>query len=266
MNALTVIRAPAQVKSGIGILAVWNLLEDDLRHWFFEVTSPVADLEGVTGAGLRQGRKGSVTRSGIGWVEQQYQSPLLIGGLAQDVVAIEFLTGGVGGAKLIVGLARVMDQHDLTVIVNTGDDIVMHGLHVSPDPDILIYTLAGAVNTETGWGMPLQLWVQAARLGLRVKEVAERLDISPAFSSSLVKLLVAKHYVTRERDKEDSRVAWVKVTKKGQDVLLRIYQQVQIHVDYFTSSIPQEETEAAFSVMMFYAGVSLKGTKPGTER
>jgi DNA-binding MarR family transcriptional regulator len=96
---------------------------------------------------------------------------------------------------------------------------------------------------------------------LRVKEVAERLDISPAFSSSLIKLLVAKHYVTRERDKEDSRVAWVKVTKKGQDVLLRIDQQVQIHVDYFTNSIPPDETEAAFSVMMFYAGVSLKPLK-----
>jgi DNA-binding MarR family transcriptional regulator len=93
---------------------------------------------------------------------------------------------------------------------------------------------------------------------LRVKEVAERLDISPAFSSSLVKHLVAKRYVTRERDKDDSRVAWVKVTRKGQDVLLRIDQQVQIHVDYFTNSIPPEETEAAFSVMMFYAGVSLK--------
>jgi LPPG:FO 2-phospho-L-lactate transferase len=65
---------------------------------------------------------------------------------------IAALTGGVGGSKLIVGLAHVMDPRDLTVIVNTGDDIVMHGLHVSPDPDILIYTLAGAVNPETGWG------------------------------------------------------------------------------------------------------------------
>jgi DNA-binding MarR family transcriptional regulator len=93
---------------------------------------------------------------------------------------------------------------------------------------------------------------------LRVKEVAERLDISPAFSSSLVKLLVAKHYVTSERDKTDSRVAWVKVTKKGQDLLHRIDEQVQIHVDYFTRGLSPEDTEAAFSVLMFYAGVSLK--------
>ncbi|HXJ02707.1 MAG TPA: 2-phospho-L-lactate transferase [Micropepsaceae bacterium] len=62
------------------------------------------------------------------------------------------LTGGVGGSKLALGLARVMDPRDLTIIANTGDDVVMHGLHVSPDPDILIYTLAGAVNPQMGWG------------------------------------------------------------------------------------------------------------------
>ena len=96
---------------------------------------------------------------------------------------------------------------------------------------------------------------------LRVKELAERLDISPAFSSSLVKLLVAKHYVTRERDKKDSRVAWVRVTKKGQDLLHRIDEQVQTHVDYFTRSLSPAETEAALSILMFYVGVSLKPGK-----
>ncbi len=94
---------------------------------------------------------------------------------------------------------------------------------------------------------------------LRVKEVAERLDISPAFSSSLVKMLVKKNYVTRERDKADSRVAWVKVTKKGRDTLHKIDEQVQAHVDYFTRGLSAKETEAALSILMFYAGVSLKG-------
>src|SRR5260221_10293410 len=65
---------------------------------------------------------------------------------------IAALSGGVGGAKLALGLYRAMDPSLLTMIVNTGDDIVMHGLHVSPDPDILIYTLAGALNEETGGG------------------------------------------------------------------------------------------------------------------
>ena len=63
------------------------------------------------------------------------------------------LAGGVGGSKLLLGLYRVMDPADLTIIVNTGDDVVMHGLHVSPDPDIITYTLAGVVNEENGWGI-----------------------------------------------------------------------------------------------------------------
>jgi LPPG:FO 2-phospho-L-lactate transferase len=65
---------------------------------------------------------------------------------------IAALAGGVGGSKLVLGLYRVMDPRDLTVIANTGDDVVMHGLRVSPDPDILIYTLVDLVNPETGWG------------------------------------------------------------------------------------------------------------------
>ena len=63
------------------------------------------------------------------------------------------LAGGVGASKLLWGLARVMDPSALTIIVNTGDDIRLHGLHISPDLDIVTYTLAGAVNTETGWGI-----------------------------------------------------------------------------------------------------------------
>ena len=62
------------------------------------------------------------------------------------------LAGGVGGAKLALGLYRTMKPRDLTVIVNTGDDIVLHGLYISPDPDIVTYTLAGVVNPEAGWG------------------------------------------------------------------------------------------------------------------
>lgn len=63
------------------------------------------------------------------------------------------LAGGVGGAKLALGLARVLPADRLTVVVNTGDDEVFHGLHVSPDLDTVMYTLAGLANPETGWGL-----------------------------------------------------------------------------------------------------------------
>ena len=61
------------------------------------------------------------------------------------------LAGGVGGAKLLVGLQRVVD--DLTAIVNTGDDCRIYGVHVSPDVDIVTYWLAGIADVERGWGI-----------------------------------------------------------------------------------------------------------------
>lgn len=68
------------------------------------------------------------------------------------------LTGGVGGAKLAHGLHRILPPGALTCIVNTGDDFEHLGLHVSPDVDTLIYTLAGAENRATGWGRRDETW------------------------------------------------------------------------------------------------------------
>jgi LPPG:FO 2-phospho-L-lactate transferase len=67
----------------------------------------------------------------------------------QSIVA---LAGGVGASKLLLGLYDVMDPADLTAIVNTGDDIILHGLKISPDLDIVTYTLAGIIDTKKGWG------------------------------------------------------------------------------------------------------------------
>jgi LPPG:FO 2-phospho-L-lactate transferase len=68
------------------------------------------------------------------------------------------LAGGVGAAKLLRGLVAVVPPSDITAVVNTGDDVVLHGLHVSPDLDTVTYTLAGAVNPETGWGLTGETW------------------------------------------------------------------------------------------------------------
>jgi len=92
---------------------------------------------------------------------------------------------------------------------------------------------------------------------LSVKEIAERLDISPAFASSLVKLLVERGYVTARRDKADQRIVRVAITKDGKALLYRIDEHVQIHVDYFTRQLSQEQREAVVSVLMHYVGASL---------
>ncbi len=68
------------------------------------------------------------------------------------------LAGGVGGAKLVDGLAIVLPAEDLTVIVNTGDDFEHLGLSISPDLDTVMYTLAGLANPETGWGRADETW------------------------------------------------------------------------------------------------------------
>src|SRR5260370_15487415 len=65
---------------------------------------------------------------------------------------ITALAGGVGASKLLLGLYEVMAPALLTIIVNTGDDIVLHGLKISPDLDIVTYTLAGDVDAAKGWG------------------------------------------------------------------------------------------------------------------
>ena len=68
------------------------------------------------------------------------------------------LAGGVGGAKLVDGLASAMPLKDLTVVVNTGDDFEHLGLTISPDLDTVLYTLAGVANPETGWGRAEETW------------------------------------------------------------------------------------------------------------
>ncbi len=63
------------------------------------------------------------------------------------------LAGGVGAARFLDGLARVVPQRELFIIGNTGDDTEQHGLHVSPDLDTVVYTLAGLDNRQHGWGL-----------------------------------------------------------------------------------------------------------------
>ena len=77
---------------------------------------------------------------------------------------IAVLTGGVGGAKLVLGLCHAMPATDVVAIVNTGDDFEHLGLRVSPDIDTLLYTLAGKANAVQGWGREGETWSFMAAL------------------------------------------------------------------------------------------------------
>jgi LPPG:FO 2-phospho-L-lactate transferase len=74
------------------------------------------------------------------------------------------LAGGVGAARMLGGLVSVLPAADITAVVNTGDDTVMHGLHISPDLDTVTYTLAGMINPDTGWGLRDETWSAMAEL------------------------------------------------------------------------------------------------------
>lgn len=85
-------------------------------------------------------------------------------------ISVTALAGGIGASKLLLGLYHAMDPAQLTVVVNTGDDLVMHGLRISPDLDIVTYTLAGVVNPKTGWGFRGETFNMLKRLGVFGRE------------------------------------------------------------------------------------------------
>lgn len=68
------------------------------------------------------------------------------------------LAGGVGAARMLAGLMQVVPHGRLVAVVNVGDDLELHGLRISPDLDTITYTLAGAINPQTGWGLVDETW------------------------------------------------------------------------------------------------------------
>ncbi len=78
---------------------------------------------------------------------------------------IAVLAGGVGAARMLSALAGVVDPARLVAVVNTADDAELNGLHISPDIDTVIYTLAGAIDPERGWGLSGETWRAMAALG-----------------------------------------------------------------------------------------------------
>ena len=126
----------------------------------------------------------------------------LQGGQARYVV----LSGGVGGAKFALGLSRVLQPEQLTIIANTGDDFTHLGLAISPDLDTLMYTLAGVVNEETGWGCRNETWscmVGLEALGAETwfrlgdRDLATHLERTRLLASGLTLTQVTRHLCAR---------------------------------------------------------------------
>jgi LPPG:FO 2-phospho-L-lactate transferase len=90
---------------------------------------------------------------------------LCISAAPYGVLVIVALCGGVGAARFLSGLVQIVDSKEIVAIVNTGDDLVLHGLHISPDIDTVNYTVGGLDNKETGWGITGESWRVMEELG-----------------------------------------------------------------------------------------------------
>jgi LPPG:FO 2-phospho-L-lactate transferase len=84
--------------------------------------------------------------------------------VAGGAVKVTALAGGIGGSRFLLGVKAALPDADVTVIGNTGDDIVLHRLNISPDLDTVMYTLGGGISAERGWGREDETFVVAAEL------------------------------------------------------------------------------------------------------
>lgn len=85
--------------------------------------------------------------------------------IPRDQPRVVVIAGGVGAARFLAGLVRALPPASVTAIVNTGDDVDLHGLHVSPDVDSVVYRLAGIADDERGWGLADETWRALDMLG-----------------------------------------------------------------------------------------------------
>jgi LPPG:FO 2-phospho-L-lactate transferase len=111
-----------------------------------------------------------------------------------DVIAV--LAGGVGAARFLRGLMLEVEPQHITSIVNTGDDTVLHGLHISPDLDTVTYTLADAIDTERGWGLENETWTAMDALSRYVTHRPLRSHAAPTWFNLGDKDLATHFYRT----------------------------------------------------------------------
>jgi LPPG:FO 2-phospho-L-lactate transferase len=123
-------------------------------------------------------------------------------------VVICVLAGGVGAARFLRGLVQVAPARDITAIVNTGDDTVLHGLSISPDLDTVTYTLANAIDPVRGWGLENESWTAMSALARFVNVRPQDSSAAPTWFNLGDKDL-ATHFYRTARLREGATLAQV---------------------------------------------------------
>ena len=171
-------------------------------------------------------------------------------------------SGGVGGAKLALGLSRVLPSNQLSVVANTADDFNHFGLHISPDLDTLMYTLGEVNNRELGWGLDSETWNMLENLGqlggetwfqlgdrdmathlLRSQYLREGLLLSEATSKLCKRLGVTHEILPMTDDRVRTKVQTEKEMIEFQEYFVRqrcVPVITDIHFDGIEDALPQE--------------------------
>ena len=171
-------------------------------------------------------------------------------------------SGGVGGAKLALGLSRVLPSNQLSVVANTADDFNHFGLHISPDLDTLMYTLGEVNNRELGWGLDSETWNMLENLGqlggetwfqlgdrdmathlLRSQYLREGLLLSEATSKLCKRLGVTHEILPMTDDRVRTKVQTKKEMLEFQEYFVRqrcVPVITDIHFDGIEDALPQE--------------------------
>ena len=118
------------------------------------------------------------------------------------------LAGGVGAARFLRGLVQVMSGRDITAIINTGDDTILHGLSISPDLDTVTYSLANAIDPVRGWGLENESWTAMSALARFVNVRPQDSSAVPTWFNLGDKDL-ATHFYRTARLKEGATLAQV---------------------------------------------------------
>jgi len=141
-------------------------------------------------------------------------------------VKIVVLAGGVGGARFLRGVRQAYAESQITAIVNTGDDVTLHGLRICPDLDTVVYTLGGGIDEERGWGRAGETWT--------VKEELAAYDADPAWfglgDRDLATHLIRTRMLDAGYPLSQVTAALAARWRPGVDVLPMTDQRVETHV------------------------------------
>jgi LPPG:FO 2-phospho-L-lactate transferase len=173
------------------------------------------------------------------------------------------LTGGVGGAKLALGLSKILSPDQLTIVANTADDFKHLGLSISPDLDTVMYTLAQISNTELGWGLHDESWnaMEAlARLGgdtwfrlgdrdlathiVRSQQLAKGHTLTQVTDQLCERLSVAHRLLPMTDDPVHTRVSTSQGDLAFQEYFVREQCKPaisEVHFDGIKSAVPQQQ-------------------------